>query len=484
MMSPSTSESASTASKTKVLICPYCGDTQPATERCRACGGLFEPLSRQASHNAMGPWFVREERRPFQPGASYETIVKLVERGMIDRYSILRGPTTRQFWTVARRVPGIAHLLGYCHNCDATVGKDDHGCPVCGVPFGAYLDRNYLGLPEVKPLPWEAPAIDEGKARGGAQPAFTPLPGAAAGAGIDFRRAAEPLGLSSFASDAELRGMAARSPYAPQASVGTPESMSGAELVEPGASASMSHVYSGNGGGGPAGVGSAAHEAHAESALRASSRGAILDTPAGEVAARSLQRRLHRQQNTIRLLMALMGLVTVASIVVIVVMIVRLGRMNDAQPASQGGQTAPVGSGGAAAAEGASAPAASSSRRGSAGSETSSSVESAAPIEASAPPATATPATQSGAESPAPASIDGTTGTIEDDHERAIALLVEAKKEDRELKARISDCEQSVALLKGIKARASADERPEGLDEQIIEAEQLLERLKLQQFFP
>ena len=39
--------------KTKVLICPYCGDTQAAGERCRVCGGLFEPLSREIARAAV-----------------------------------------------------------------------------------------------------------------------------------------------------------------------------------------------------------------------------------------------------------------------------------------------------------------------------------------------------------------------------------------------------------------------------------------------
>lgn len=180
--------------KTKVLICPYCGETQPAGERCRACAGLFEPLSRQATHNDMGPWFIRDPFRPFQPGCSYETIIKLIERGQITKTSILRGPTTKQFWTIARRAPGVAHLLGYCHSCDAPVDVEDHGCPACGVPFGAYLDRNYLGLPEVRPLPWE-PGHDEAAAQT-----------AAVAGRMDLRMAAEPLGISSFASDTELRG--------------------------------------------------------------------------------------------------------------------------------------------------------------------------------------------------------------------------------------------------------------------------------------
>ena len=80
---------------TKVIICPYCGETQHAGERCRACGGFFEPLSRQATQNEMGPWYIRDPRRSFQPGCSYETVAKLVERGQVTRYTVIRGPSTR-----------------------------------------------------------------------------------------------------------------------------------------------------------------------------------------------------------------------------------------------------------------------------------------------------------------------------------------------------------------------------------------------------
>jgi hypothetical protein len=140
--------------KAKLLICPYCGDTQPQRERCRACGGLFEPLSRLATHNAMGPWFIRDPARPFQPGCSYDTMVQLVERGRVTQYTIIRGPTTRQFWTIARRVPGVAHLFGVCHECGSKADVHDHQCPACSVVFGASLERNELGLPEIRTLPW------------------------------------------------------------------------------------------------------------------------------------------------------------------------------------------------------------------------------------------------------------------------------------------------------------------------------------------
>jgi hypothetical protein len=187
--------------KAKVLICPYCGEPQPAGNRCRACGGLTEPLSRQATHNEMGPWYIRDPERPFQPGCSYETLIRLIERGQIGKTTVVRGPTTTQFWTIARRVPGIAHLFGYCHQCGGPVNPRAHGCDDCGAPFGAYLDRNFLGLPDIRPMPWEADVDAESVAAFERREAATGTEG----------------GLSSFASDEELldgRGPPVRPPGA------------------------------------------------------------------------------------------------------------------------------------------------------------------------------------------------------------------------------------------------------------------------------
>ena len=184
--------------QTKVLICPYCGETQTSAERCRSCGGLFEPLSRRATHNAMGPWFVRDPGKPFHPGCNYETLVRMIDRGQLSKYSIVRGPTTKQFWTVAKHVPGVSHLLGYCHNCDASVEAGDHGCHVCGVPFGAYLDHNHLGLPAPDPLPWEG----EMDGADGAD-----------GAGVGLGRPSRTVGISGFATDDELVDSAKGQPW-------------------------------------------------------------------------------------------------------------------------------------------------------------------------------------------------------------------------------------------------------------------------------
>lgn len=139
-------------------VCPYCGASEQRTGQCERCGGLFDPLSRQASQNQMGPWFIRDEARPFRPGCSYETLQKLVRRGAIDGDTILRGPTTMQFWTRAGNAPGVAHLLGECHNCHQSVRDDEYMCAGCGVVFAAPADRQALGLGPVRLLPGSAPA--------------------------------------------------------------------------------------------------------------------------------------------------------------------------------------------------------------------------------------------------------------------------------------------------------------------------------------
>ncbi|MEO0513951.1 MAG: hypothetical protein AAF086_01485 [Planctomycetota bacterium] len=132
--------------KPKVVLCPYCGHAQQQGDKCSSCGGLFEPLSRRATQIAMGPWTIRNKTHPFRPGCSYEVLVQMIEAGRVGPMTVLRGPTTRQFWSVARNVPGVAHLLGYCHACGAHVAKDDSRCPSCDAVFRAVKQRNELGL--------------------------------------------------------------------------------------------------------------------------------------------------------------------------------------------------------------------------------------------------------------------------------------------------------------------------------------------------
>lgn len=104
----------------------------------------------------MGPWFIRDEMSPFLPGCSLATLRMLIRRGKVTRETILRGPSTRQFWNFARNVPGIANLFGECHSCHAGVSPDDRECRSCGASFDVLDDRERLGLSDVRLLPGHA----------------------------------------------------------------------------------------------------------------------------------------------------------------------------------------------------------------------------------------------------------------------------------------------------------------------------------------
>ncbi len=140
------------------LLCPYCGHTQDSGRQCARCRGLFEPLSRQATQNSMGPWQVRDESNPFTPGCSIETLRALIARGRVRPESIVRGPTTHQFWRRAEDTPGLAHLFGHCHACRANVHATDKICPQCAESLTAPLDRDRLGLSPVRSL--SGPRLD------------------------------------------------------------------------------------------------------------------------------------------------------------------------------------------------------------------------------------------------------------------------------------------------------------------------------------
>lgn len=141
-----TPNDAAPAAAPQAVLCPYCGRTQVGVDRCVACGGLFEPMSRLATQIAMGPWYVRDKDNPFKPGFSYDTLKSMIQRGRIRPHTVLRGPTTRQFWSIARNTPGVAHLVGFCHRCGAAVNRNLLFCPECSERFVEPRERNELGL--------------------------------------------------------------------------------------------------------------------------------------------------------------------------------------------------------------------------------------------------------------------------------------------------------------------------------------------------
>lgn len=137
----------------RAVLCPYCGAVSTNVQKCTGCGGHLDALSRQATQNSMGPWYVRDEDRPYRPGCSYDTLSKLCESGKVTTETVLRGPTTGQFWMLARRVPGIAHKLGVCHSCQGPAKPDEYACRACGAVFAGERDRQHLGLGPIRPLP-------------------------------------------------------------------------------------------------------------------------------------------------------------------------------------------------------------------------------------------------------------------------------------------------------------------------------------------
>lgn len=130
----------------KAVLCPFCGTAQFSQDKCSSCLGVFSDRSRKQAQIDMGPWFVRNKESPFLPGYSYEKMRKLAETGVIRATSVVRGPSTQQFWLMAKFTPGLSHLVGHCFACPAKASPTDACCDACKVPFKEYPDRNALGL--------------------------------------------------------------------------------------------------------------------------------------------------------------------------------------------------------------------------------------------------------------------------------------------------------------------------------------------------
>lgn len=212
---PSTDDAASSPRNpdSAGLLCPYCG-TARAIEamRCEACKGLLDPLSQQATQNAMGPWFIRDEAQPHRPGCSLETLLALVSRGKVTRETAIRGPSTGQFWYPAARVPGVSHRLGVCHACQESVASDAIACSACSSSFQAPFDREWLGLRPIRPLNSTHAAL----ANGATAPAGTESRGAAS---APFGRAVAVGSAARAASDGSEVGPGALA----RGTLGSPE---------------------------------------------------------------------------------------------------------------------------------------------------------------------------------------------------------------------------------------------------------------------
>jgi len=89
-------------------------------------------LTRQATRARIGPWYVMQARNPAAPGMKCSTLLALIRKGQVTSKSVIRGPTTHQFWRFAARVKGISREFGVCFSCGTRLDSKAVECPRCG----------------------------------------------------------------------------------------------------------------------------------------------------------------------------------------------------------------------------------------------------------------------------------------------------------------------------------------------------------------
>jgi hypothetical protein len=62
---------------------------------------------------------------------NFATLMVLLQKGRVTARSVLRGPTTGQFWRHAAKVKGVSREFGLCWNCGGDVAKTARACAGC-----------------------------------------------------------------------------------------------------------------------------------------------------------------------------------------------------------------------------------------------------------------------------------------------------------------------------------------------------------------
>ena len=63
--------------KQRILVCPICGETQRETSVCRSCDTPLDANGLLYAELAVGPWWIRDVKRPFCPRMTYDHIVSM-----------------------------------------------------------------------------------------------------------------------------------------------------------------------------------------------------------------------------------------------------------------------------------------------------------------------------------------------------------------------------------------------------------------------
>jgi len=112
--------------------CVYCGKViDRGVARCPHCHTSYSFAVRKATREAVGEWFYLDPRNPSSRGVTFETLIKMIEKGRLKPDSVVRGPTTHQDWMYAAEAPRLAKYLRLCPHCFAEAKPEDTYCTHC-----------------------------------------------------------------------------------------------------------------------------------------------------------------------------------------------------------------------------------------------------------------------------------------------------------------------------------------------------------------
>jgi ribosomal protein L40E len=115
-------------------VCPFCGAVSPEREgTCPRCKIDSSAASRSATKALIGPWYVLQAQNLSVPGIRFARLLELVQKGRIGPRSIVRGPTTHQFWRFAAQTRGLSREFGMCYSCGSELPSEAHTCEGCGL---------------------------------------------------------------------------------------------------------------------------------------------------------------------------------------------------------------------------------------------------------------------------------------------------------------------------------------------------------------
>lgn len=118
-------------------VCPFCGTlNESAVTSCAKCTLMNTPQTRRVTRGRIGPWYVLQSRNPAAPGMKFDVLVGFIRKGQVTARSIVRGPTTHQFWRYAAHVRGVSREFGLCYACGADINTESHLCLHCGKTQG------------------------------------------------------------------------------------------------------------------------------------------------------------------------------------------------------------------------------------------------------------------------------------------------------------------------------------------------------------